>query len=91
LSHPVMFARLAIAMGALFLVGWAMIKADLLPDLHAVRHKVDAGRQALYDRWLAGYDASPAGAAAHEAKIHRLAPAYAVLYALVFSIIAFDG
>jgi hypothetical protein len=91
LSYPVMVARMVIAVGALFLVGWAMIKADLLPDLHAVRHKVDEKRRALYDKWLAGYDPSPAGAAAHEARIHRLAPTYAVLYAVVFSIIAFDA
>ncbi len=91
LSHPVMFTRLFLGLGALFLVGWALIRADLIPDLHAVRHKVEAGRAALYDRLLAGYDPSPAGAAAHEARIHRLAPTYAVLYALIFSVLAFDG
>lgn len=91
LSYPVMLTRLIVAVGALFLVGWAMIKADLLPDMHAVREKIDGRRRALYDRWLTGYDASPAGAAAQEAKIHRLAPTYAVLYAVVFSIVAFDA
>lgn len=91
LSHPVMFGRLVVALGALFLVGWALIKADLLPDLHAVRDRVDGARRALYDRWLAGYDPSPAGEAAQRARIHRLAPIYAVLYALVFSIVAFDA
>lgn len=91
LSHPVMFGRMLLGVGVLFLVGWAMVKADLLPDLHAVREKVDGRRRALYDRWLARYDASPAGAAAQEAKIHRLAPTYAVLYAIVFSIVAFDA
>jgi hypothetical protein len=91
LSYPVMLTRLLVAVGALFLVGWAMIKADLLPDMHAVREKVSGKRRALYDKWLAGYDASPAGTAAQEAKIHRLAPAYVVLYAMVFSIVAFDA
>lgn len=91
LSHPVMFTRLLLALGGLFVVGWAMIKADLLPDLLAVRDKVDVGRRALYDRLLAGYDESAAGAAAHEARLHRLAPAYAVLYAVSFTILAFDG
>lgn len=91
LSHPVMFTRLLVSLGALFTVAWLMIKADLLPDLHAVRARVDGKRAELYDRWLAGYDPSPAGVAAHEARIRRLAPVYAVLYAVVFSILAFDG
>jgi len=91
LSHPVMFTRLLVSLGALFTVAWLMIRADLLPDLHAVRARVDGSRAALYDRWLAGYDPSPAGVAAHEARIRRLAPVYAVLYAVVFSILAFDG
>lgn len=91
LSYPVMFGRLVVALGALFLVGWALVRADMLPDMYAVRDKLDDRRRALYDRWLAGYDATPAGAAAQEARIHRLAPTYAVLYAVVFSIVAFDG
>ena len=40
---------------------------------------------------LAGFDASEAGRAAHDARIHRLAPVYVVTYALVFTLVAFDG
>lgn len=91
LSYPVMLARLVVGLGALFWVGWALIKADLLPDLHAVRDRVDEKRRALYDRLLARFDATPAGHAAHETRIHRLAPAYVVLYTVVFSAVAFDA
>lgn len=91
LSYPVMFGRLIVSLGALFALGWALIKADLLPDMHAARDRVDGARRALFDRWLRNYDATPEGEVAHHAKIHRLAPMYAALYAMVFTIVAFDG
>ena len=91
LSHGFMFIRLFVTLSLLSWVGWKLIKADLLPDLVAARGSVAGGRRALYERWAKGYDAAPAGAIEHEARIHRLAPTYAVLYALVATIIAFDG
>ena len=91
LSHGFMFARLLVTLSLLSWVGWKLVKADLLPDLVAARGSVAGSRRALYERWARGYDAAPAGVAAHEARIHRLAPTYAVLYALVATIIAFDG
>jgi hypothetical protein len=91
LSHGVMFIRLFVTLSLLSWVGWKLVKADLLPDLVAARGSVAGGRRALYERWARGYDVAPAGVAAHEARIHRLAPTYAVLYALVATIIAFDG
>jgi len=91
LSHGFMFIRLLVTLSLLSWVGWKLVKADLLPDLVAARGSVAGGRRALYERWARGYDAAPAGVAAHEARIHRLAPTYAVLYALGATIIAFDG
>ena len=91
LSHGFMFARLFVTLSLLSWVGWKLVRADLLPDLVAARGSVAGSRRALYERWARGYDASPAGVVAHEARIHRLAPTYAVLYALVATIIAFDG
>jgi hypothetical protein len=91
LSHGFMFVRLFVTLSLLSWVGWKLVKADLLPDLVAARGSVAGSRRALYERWARGYDAAPAGVVAHEARIHRLAPTYAVLYALVATIIAFDG
>ncbi|MGE5092564.1 MAG: hypothetical protein ACM3OH_10410 [Bacillota bacterium] len=91
LSHGVMFVRLFVTLSLLSWVGWKLVKADLLPDLVAARGSVAGGRRALYERWARGYDVAPAGVIEHEARIHRLAPTYAVLYALVATIIAFDG
>ncbi|HRP07814.1 MAG TPA: hypothetical protein PLL69_04940, partial [Gemmatimonadales bacterium] len=86
LSRPWMSIRLVVALLALFGVGIAMIRADMLPDLKVARDKVSGTRQALYDRMLQGYDE----ASNHE-RIYRLAAIYAVTYAIVLTIVAFDG
>jgi hypothetical protein len=86
LSRPWMTVRLFGGVVVLFLVGRALLRADMLPDLRAVRDKAPAGLQARYDRLLAGYDE-----AANHTRIYRLAPIYAVTYALVMTIVAFDA
>ena len=91
LSHGFMAARVIGGLVALFTVGWLLVRADVLPDMAAVKDHVQDGRRALYDQWTASHDASPAGAARNEVRIHRLAPGYVVLYALVATIVAFDG
>jgi hypothetical protein len=91
LSHGFMFARLAIGLTLLTVVGWRLIRADLIPDLLAVRAAAPADRRARYDRWTRGYDGSPEGDFALQERIGRLAPAYVVIYAFVFTLVAFDG
>jgi hypothetical protein len=91
LSHLFMFARLFIGLGILTIVGWRLIRADLVPDMLAVRGVVPASRRDLFDRWTRGYDGSPDAAFAQQERIGRLAPTYAVLYAFVMTLIAFDG
>jgi hypothetical protein len=88
LSHEFMFARLAIGLVALTVVGWKLVRADLLPDVHAVREMVTGGRRGLFERWASAYErTSPAE---HEARIRRLAPLYVVIYAYVLTVVAFD-
>lgn len=91
LSHGFMAARVIGGLIALYTVGWLLVRADVLPDMSAVRANVEDGRRALYEQWTASHDDSPAGLARNEARIHRLAPLYVVLYALVATILAFDG
>jgi len=86
LSHPWMFVRLGVGLTALYLVGIALIRADLLPDLHAVRERASGAVRGRWDRMLANYDA-----AANHTRIYRLAPVYAVMYALVLTMVAFDA
>jgi hypothetical protein len=91
LSHSFMFWRLFIGLGVLTLVGWRLVRADLVPDMLAVRGAVPSSRRGLFDRWTRGYDGSPDAEFVQEELIHRLAPTYAVLYAIVLTLIAFDG
>ncbi|HWN19575.1 MAG TPA: hypothetical protein VNO19_11730 [Gemmatimonadales bacterium] len=89
LSHGFMFGRLAIGLLALTIVGWKLVRADVTPDIHAVRGMVAGGRRQLYERWAGEYNRMPAPE--HEARIRRLAPLYVVIYAYVFTLVAFDG
>jgi hypothetical protein len=91
LSHGFMAGRVLVGLVVLYTVAWLLVRADVLPDMAAVLPNVQDGRRALYQQWTAGYDGSPAGVARNEARIHRLAPMYVVLYALVATIVAFDG
>jgi hypothetical protein len=86
LSRPWMSVRLVVGLSGLYLLGLALLRADLLPDLKAVRDRVTGARQARYDRMLRGYDE-----AANQTRIYRLAPIYAVTYAMVLTLVAFDA
>ena len=89
LSHGFMFGRLGLGLMAMTVVGWKLVRADVLPDIHAVRSAVAGGRRQLYERWAGDYNRAPA--LEHEAGIYRLAPLYVVLFAYVFTLVAFDG
>jgi hypothetical protein len=91
LSHDFMFARLGLGLLALVIVGWKLVKADLVPDMYATRSVVSGGRRALFERWSQGYEPSSSGAFEHESRIRRLAPLYVVTYAYVLTLVAFDG
>ena len=91
LSHGFMAGRLLIGLAVLFTVGWLLVRADLLRDMVIVRQDVGEARRPLYDQWTAGHDSSPAGEAASEARTQRLAPLYVVLFAIVATLVAFDG
>jgi hypothetical protein len=91
LSHDFMFARLGLGMVALVLVGWKLVWADMIPDMHAVKAAATDERRLRFERWSRGYDQTSATVAQHETRIHRLAPTYAVIYAYVLTLVAFDG
>jgi hypothetical protein len=90
LSHGFMFARLGVVLTVLFAVGWSLVKADLVPDLHAARDAIGSERRSLYAQWTTQFDGSPEARARQQARIARRAAVYIVLYALGFSLIAFD-
>ena len=91
LSHNVMFWRLFLGLAFLYYLGFQLIKADLVPDLYEVKGTVEGFRRRLYEAWSAGFDGSPAAITRQNERIYRLAPAYIVVYALVATMVAFDG
>ena len=93
LSHPVMFTRLLVGLVALYWVGWRLIRADMVPDMYEARGAVTGARRQKFERYAqkAGFDGSPVMEAVQEHRIMRLACVYAILYALAFTFVAFDG
>jgi hypothetical protein len=91
LSFPWMVARLSVGLLALFLLGWAFVRADLLPDVHEAQSAVSGSRARRFARMAQGFNDAPEGHRAQEVKIHRLAPIYILVYVIVFSLLAFDG
>jgi len=91
LSHNFMFARLGLGLLGLTILGWKLVWADMKPDLHAVQRVVSEDRRIRYEGWVRDYDATSVSMAANEHRIHRLAGIYIVVYAYVFTLVAFDG
>jgi hypothetical protein len=90
LSYPWMFTRLFIGLGGLFLLGWKLVRTDMIPDVFDARAVVSDARAGTYERMAEGYDDSDEAQARVKTLVHRLAPAYVVVYAVVFSMVAFD-
>jgi hypothetical protein len=91
LSHGFMAIRLTVALGVLMVVGWALIRADLVPDLFLARGKVEPRRSQLYAKWSGGFDGSLEARDRQHARIEKLAGVFVPLYAIGFTLLAFDG
>jgi hypothetical protein len=92
LSRSWMFWRLLIGLGALNTLAILLVRADLVADLHALAGRVSDSARRRFEAITAraGYDGSVEASIRQERTIHRLAPIYAVVYALVMTMIAFD-
>jgi hypothetical protein len=53
LSHGFMAVRLAVALGVILAVGWALIRADMVPDMFFAKGRADARRRPMYEAWTA--------------------------------------
>lgn len=91
LSKPWMAARLGIGLLVMYWIGWKLVRTDLIPDLHATKAYATGGRRALFERWTAGFDGSKAALDANYRTLRTLGPVYAIVYAIVFTLVAFDG
>ena len=91
LSKGFMFGRMFVGTLVLTWVGWRLVRYDMLPDVYLVRGAVAGGRRSLYEKWTRSFDGSVAATAANDSRVSKWAAIYAVTYALVMSILAFDG
>jgi hypothetical protein len=91
LSREVMVPRLFLGLAALYWVGWRLVRADMEPDMFAARGVATGRRQDLFARMTAGFDGSEGARERIDARLRRLGASYVVLYALVFTLVAFDG
>lgn len=86
LSKGWMATRLFGGLGLLYFLGMRLIRCDMLPDLVFAKEKVTGVRKARYEQMTQGYDEDE-----NHARIYRLAATFAPVYALVFTLVAFDG
>ncbi len=90
LSYPWMFTRLFIGLGGLFVLGWRFVRLDMVPDAHEVGPVATGARQAAAQKLSLDYDGSAESLARVEDRVGRMAAGYIVVYALVFTLVAFD-
>jgi Ni/Fe-hydrogenase subunit HybB-like protein len=91
LSRHFMFARLFIGLCILYYLGWRLVRTDMVPDVAAAQGAATGGRRTLYERMARGYDNSEGAQERIWDSVRRLGPLYVIVYALVFSLVAFDA
>jgi hypothetical protein len=84
------FWRDLLALLALFGLAISYVYYNLKPDVAALRAQVPDARRAWYDQVAAGFTGTPEQVAANERRLDRLAPLFLVVYAYLFTLIAFD-
>ncbi len=90
LTTPWMFTRVGLVMLFLTWLSIRFVRADLRPDLLALRDRADARQRRWYDRVLDGWSSEPESVARNERRIYRMAPGLAVAYAFGYSLIGLD-
>ena len=90
LNVPFLAGRQTIGLAVLFFFALAFAYWSLRPDIGLVREQTSGTLRALYDRLSSGWQ----GQALEEARAHKriavLGPVMAILYAMVFSLVAWD-
>jgi hypothetical protein len=85
-----MFWRDLVSLLAIFGLAIAFVWQELKPDVAALRDQATGWRRRLYGGIAGAFDGSPEHLAALEHRINWMAPLLVVLYAYVFSLLAFD-
>jgi Ni/Fe-hydrogenase subunit HybB-like protein len=90
LTVPWVFWRDLLSLLVVAGVAVAFVWHDLKPDVAALRDQADGWRRRLYTRIAGDYTGSAEQVEAVERRLSRLAPLLCVLYAYLFSLLAFD-
>jgi Ni/Fe-hydrogenase subunit HybB-like protein len=90
LTVPWVFWRDLVSLLGVAGVAVAFVWHDLKPDVAALRDQADGWRRRLYIRIAGDYTGSAEQVEAVERRLSRLAPLLCVLYAYLFSLLAFD-
>jgi Ni/Fe-hydrogenase subunit HybB-like protein len=84
------FWRDLVALLALVVVAGAFVYYDLKPDVAQLKEHVSGWRQRLYERLAGGYRGTADELERIERRLSLLAPVLCLLYAYLFSLLAFD-
>ena len=86
-----MFWRIFLGLGLLYWLGFQPDSSRPGPGLVRAEGLVTGLRARLWTSLLRGFDGSAEAVARNDETIYRLAPAYVVTYAMVLTVVAFDG
>jgi len=84
------FWRDFVAILVLTVLAIAFVWHDVKQDAFELLQHVDGRRRAYYQRVAGSFDGSEEHVVRNETRIHRLAPAFIVVYAYLFSLLGFD-
>ena len=90
LTVPWVFWRDLVALVAVFGVAVAFVYHDMKPDVAELKEHVTGWKRALYERIAGDYTGTPEQLQKLEHRVHWLAPLMCILYAYMFTILAFD-
>ena len=90
LNLPFFIVRSVVILGALFTMGMWYVRNSLKPDLAAARRLVPAWGGSFAERMLRGYGEHETEVVRLEQRARRLAPAFAIMFAVGWSLVSFD-
>ncbi|MCI0433779.1 MAG: hypothetical protein L0271_09015, partial [Gemmatimonadetes bacterium] len=90
LNLPFLVIRQVVLLALLFWLSIVFARASLRPDVGMVRSKMSGGIAALYERIATGWQGQETEEARAFRRTTRLAPALALIYAVAFSVVAWD-
>ena len=90
LNVPFLIFRGGGGLLALYLLGWALVKTSLRPDLAHIKDRLTGFRRTLAERITTGWQGDEAEAEIMRHRRSHLAPQFVLLYAVVVTFFAFD-